>query len=441
MSDAIKPGKPRRLRVGLTGRFSDSGRAGPRRLVIIAVVGVSVIGLVVTLTLGGRHKPQFSFDARMKPVDALPGGLHSTPEQDALADRADTAQAQAAQRRGTSYTPPTAPSVAFQAAVPEPEQPAPAAAAPPPQPRFVGRPAQIYPASVVVPPLAFRPSPAVATAPPPVVPVAQQQQQQPQQLTDAQQQQLNQQVKDLFSQWGGRAPKTDVVLPPTDPAQNVSAEESADPPSSGSRTRRAADDSSDQLNSRHDGQVLIPAGRGIYAHPVLALSADQSSPAVFQADSGPIAGDRMIGSFSRQANRLIVRISTIIHLGQAIGADALVIAPDTLEASVASGVDQHYLERFALPAAAAFVQGLGQAIATTSNTTAVLSPLGGATTTTSLNFPQQLGVAAGAAASNIGSTLNQAAPKGPTITLDANVSVGVMFLSNVTYEPRGQVVP
>ena len=61
--------------------------------------------------------------------------------------------------------------------------------------------------------------------------------------------------------------------------------------------------------------------------------------------------------------------------------------------------------------------------------------MGGATTTTSLNLPQQLGVAAGAAAANIGATLSQAAPKGPTITLDANVSVGVMFLSNVTLQP------
>ena len=107
-----------------------------------------------------------------------------------------------------------------------------------------------------------------------------------------------------------------------------------------------------------------------------------------------------------------------------------------MEASGASGVDQHYLTRFALPAAAAFVQGLGAAIATTSNTTAVLSPLGGATTSTNLNIDQQLGVAAGAAAANLGSTLNAAAPKGPTITLDANVAVGVMFLSNVTYSPR-----
>jgi intracellular multiplication protein IcmE len=54
-----------------------------------------------------------------------------------------------------------------------------------------------------------------------------------------------------------------------------------------------------------------------------------------------------------------------------------------------------------------------------------------------LNFQQQLGVAAGAAAGQIGTALNQAAPKGPTIKLEANVAVGVIFLAPVTIH-RGE---
>jgi intracellular multiplication protein IcmE len=200
----------------------------------------------------------------------------------------------------------------------------------------------------------------------------------------------------------------------------------------GARSRDAAAAMPVSTKAVDSGQILVPAGRGVYAHPVLALSSDETSPVVMQADSGPIAGDRMIGTFAKEANRLIIHISTIIHNGEPIGCDGVVTAPDTMEASVASQVDEHYVARFLLPAAAAFVQGLGQAIATTSNTTAVLSPLGGATTTTHLNLNQQLGVAAGAAAQQVGSTINQEAPKGPTISLEANVAVGVMFLSNVT---------
>ena len=127
----------------------------------------------------------------------------------------------------------------------------------------------------------------------------------------------------------------------------------------------------------------------------------------------------------------MVRINTIEHQGQSIGVDAIVTAPETMETTVASSVDQHYLARFALPAAAAFVAGLGQALATTSNTVGVLSPLGGTSYATQLNFSQQAGVAAGVAAQQLATTLSQQAPHGPTVHLDANVSVGVMFLADV----------
>jgi intracellular multiplication protein IcmE len=109
----------------------------------------------------------------------------------------------------------------------------------------------------------------------------------------------------------------------------------------------------------------------------------------------------------------------------------LAIAPDSMETAIASSVDEHYLERFALPAAAAFVSGLGQAIAL-SNSTTQLSPYGGALTSYGpLNFKQQAGIAAGAAAAQVGQTLQQETPKGPTVNLAANVGVGVIFLSNV----------
>ncbi len=141
----------------------------------------------------------------------------------------------------------------------------------------------------------------------------------------------------------------------------------------------------------------------------------------------------MIGSFQKNDNdRLIVRIMTVEHHGVPLDVRGLVVSPDTMETAVASSVDEHYLERFALPAAAAFVAGLGQAVAMT-NATTQLSPLGGATTQMgSLNLKQQAMVGAGAAAAQVAQTLQQETPKGPTVHLAANVGVGVMFLGNVS---------
>jgi intracellular multiplication protein IcmE len=106
----------------------------------------------------------------------------------------------------------------------------------------------------------------------------------------------------------------------------------------------------------------------------------------------------------------------------------VMVAPDTMETAVASGVDEHYFTRFALPIAAAFVEGLGQAIQQ-SNSTIVQSPLGGVTAYNKLNLGQEMGIAAGTAGGTAAGLIDQAVPHGPTITLAAGVDVGVLFLS------------
>ena len=410
--------------------FNHSGSAGPRRLAAIMVVSVATLGVAGGVVFMGRQQPLLSQDARLARMDPLPGGLHSTPEQDALGLAANDQEAQAAFRKGASYTPPLAPSQPASALPPHVDTPVPDARAPS-RPIFVGRTLRPVPRAYLPPVEATFPTttPAVQSEPQmqPIAVAAPAIDQQGQPL-------YSKQIGDMFSQWGGRVPKTDVLMPPT---QNDSGDATDSSSQSGAGLNTHSRSSAPaappvSAGAADEGNILVPAGRGVYAHPVLALSSDESSPVVLQADSGPLAGDRMIGTFAKQADRLVIHVSTIIHNGENIGCDGVVTAPDTMEASVASKIDEHYISRFLLPAAAAFVNGLGQAIETTSNSVAVLSPLGGATTTNHLNIQQQLGVGAGAAAAQLSQTLSQEAPKGPTVSLEANVAVGVMFLSNVT---------
>lgn len=425
-----RPVKSKRTRPLLTA----AGRAGPRRLLLLTIAAGSIVGLGAVAMTRGINASSVSADARRRGVDPLPGGFLTSPEQDAVAFHADTKAAETALIERRSSTPPLSPSVrlvdgklqsesdASIRRVPTGPPPRPLANAAPPPP--------VYPPPIVIPAVArvVEPPSNPPASPKPQATQVQYQQAQ-QSRNDAQQRNYDQQMKDLLDQWAARPPHTDVVLPPP--------ENRGDPASPGSpqtTPSRAPDLPGIQsVSNRQDagGQILVPAGRGIYAHPILKLSSDTGGPVVLQADSGLIAGDRLIGSFTQQGNRLVIKIDNVIHHGEPISASGFVVSPDTKEAGVASDVDQNLLSRFILPAAAAFVQGLGSAIATTSNTAAVLSPFGGATTSTNLNINQQLGVAAGVAASNIGSTLNAAAPRGPTVTLDAGVTVGVMFLSNV----------
>lgn len=406
-----------------------AGHAGPRRLLVIGGIAIVMLGSIIAVSMIHHRPPSQSKATRMPYINPLPGGLQSNPQQDALALRSAQEQADAALEAGRSYTPPMAASEPMQAPriVVEPDP----AVAPAPAPGRPGPHIGIPPARVPVPTVY---KPAVPAAHPVVV-----QSSQPTQVPQAQQQAYRAAVNQLLQNWDGQAPRTDVVLPP---AAAVAADQSSEPspvqPVRHAQAAVAAAPKSVVIDPvpAETGRILMPAGRGIYAHTVLSVNSDTGGPLVLHADSGPIAGDRLIATFSKNGyDRLVVRVTTVDHRGKPLDANAIVVAPDSMETAVASSVDEHYLERLLLPAAAAFVQGLGQALATTSNIQTVLSPLGGASYATHLNLSQQLGVGAGAAAQQVGTALNNEAPKGPTVSLAANVNVGVMFLTPLTEAP------
>ena len=142
MSNAAIPNKPSRF--AGRGMWSGAGRAGPRRLLIIGVSAVALTAVLVGVTLDGKSKPVVSSDARMQAVNGNPGGLYSDPEQNALALHANDTAANAALAKGTSYTPPLAPSVPVVNETPAPP-PTAASAAPLPAQHFA-LPAQQIPA-------------------------------------------------------------------------------------------------------------------------------------------------------------------------------------------------------------------------------------------------------------------------------------------------------
>lgn len=426
--------------------FNSAGKAGPLRLVLIGGTIFAVIGTIAAASLIRTSEPPQSRDARMQTVNPLPGGPNSNPNQDRLALLHDQREAAKAASQGQSFTPPFSPS----------------------RPISLQAPAGVSDSAPIItnPTPAIPPAPAVhivQPAPPqPVAPAARpiQQVAQTNQGESRDDQMFRAAVLDTLNGWGGRPSRTDVVIPPTRAEQAGGSGGDGDGASGEGRyggfggrasgegryggSGRVAEDRGSAATPASTmartlpQQVLVPAGRGIYAHTVVAVNSDTGGPIVLQADTGPLAGDRLIGSFGKAgtSDLLVVRVQSVVHNGQSIAVDGVVIAPDSMETAVATSVDQHYLSRFILPAAAAFVQGLGQAIATTSNTQSVLSPFGGAAYSTHLNIDQQLGVAAGVAGARIGAALNQAAPRGPTVNLAANAGVGVMFLSNVSVPQR-----
>jgi len=410
-----------------TGLFGGAGRGGPGRLVAIGGVLACMVGGAFLLSVRHGNGPPVSQVTKMKPSNLLPGGLQGTPAQDALQKKDSQEKARAAEEAHKSYTPPIPSSTAFTG----------------PLPGEVGMGAPVAPDVSMVKPMP--PAPAIVTPAPPTYthpehavfdrPAGENEisgarvtkiaagdvgGDETSEEGKSSREQRQKAIGDLVNSWSSRPPQTTVVIEPT------ALKQGADDP----LAKVGAKGANSGVTSE---RVLVPAGRGIYAHTVVAVDSDTNGPIVLEADTGPISGDRMIGTFSKSGNdRLIVKVETVEHRGAPLEANGVVIAPDSMETAVASSIDEHYVERFVLPAASAFMSGLGQAVAL-GNSTSTVSPFGGTTQTFGpLTFKQEALVAGGAAASAVSTALSAETPKGPTVHLAANVSVGVMFLSNLS---------
>ena len=390
-----------------SGVFSGAGRGGPGRLLVIAGVGVAMAAVLVVAAMTSQKPNMESRVAKMRAINLLPGGLQSTPAQDALLVRHSQAEAAKAEAKREGFTPPMPGSVPLKSPAPkeigvDPQQPV--------------KVADLGVHIVPVPPPAY-----VApdrSSPPLIEKVSSSD-------TAEMDPETRRAVNDLFNGWDVRAPRTDIVLTPAVERSLEGNGRTDGEPMRGTAAAPAVAVSTART-------VLVPAGRGVYAHTIVSVNSDTGGPIILEADTGPLAGDRLLGTFAKsQGDRLIVRVTTAEHRGKSLEVAGIVVSPDTMETSVASAIDEHYAERFILPAAAAFVSGLGQALAY-SNAMTTVSPFGGTSTQYGqLNFKQQLGVGAGAAGANVGQTLQQSVPKGPTIILGANVGVAVMFLTDV----------
>lgn len=242
---------------------------------------------------------------------------------------------------------------------------------------------------------------------------------------------------ELLRAWAPTPAVVDVQLPLQGRAGSGSGTANSiyaqSPPGSAPQTATATAATTTVGGSESPRRLLMPAGRGIYGHAVLEANSDIGGPVIVEIDSGPLVHDRVSGTFQRQDDRLVITFDKLmIGNSDPISVSAFAVSPDTAETGVASEVNEHYVTRIVLPAAAAFVQGLGNAIQN-GNTTSVSSGLG-VSSYTKLNLSQQVGVGAGTAAQQLGQILQKATPQEPTVILKRDDPVGVMFAQPV-YAP------
>jgi intracellular multiplication protein IcmE len=179
--------------------------------------------------------------------------------------------------------------------------------------------------------------------------------------------------------------------------------------------------------------TIVPAGKIEYAQMILEANSDIPGPVVALIASGQFNGGKLLGKFTSQEEYLVITFDTLVtKKGTSVPVNAYAIDPATSLTGVATDVDHRYLKRIILPAAAKFVEGLGEAYAETTETTSQNST----TTTTSsedLDTKQEFGKAVSDAAATVGEVLSEEGNSTkPLVVVAAGTPLGVLFMSPIT---------
>ena len=187
-------------------------------------------------------------------------------------------------------------------------------------------------------------------------------------------------------------------------------------------------------NQPSDVVILLPAGTIEYAQLMTEANTDAPGPVLAQIVSGPLAGSRAIGSFKASDEYITLQFNTVVVDGIAYGTDAIALDPKTANPGMITEIDKKYFTRVILPAAAAFIEGLGGAIAETGSTTLTVATGGSSSssTTEDLDTKQEFFKAVEEAAEKVGEMLDEEADNAePMLRVAAGTPMALLFVKPV----------
>ena len=190
-------------------------------------------------------------------------------------------------------------------------------------------------------------------------------------------------------------------------------------------------------------KVLVRAGTIMHAVLKTGVNSDEPGPVLAEIISGPYRGASVIGMVTgsnQNAENVVLQFNSLSPTNSetSLQMQGYAVNPDSSNLGLATDVDHHYLERFGLVFAAAFLQGYGQAVQQ-SGATAVVNPLGGTTvvnpTTTAT---QQSKIALGTLGQSMAQAFSKNTQRPTTIRVAAGTPIGILVMQDVLQQPNGQ---
>ncbi len=202
-----------------------------------------------------------------------------------------------------------------------------------------------------------------------------------------------------------------------------------------------ANDASNAAGATAQPPVAIKAGSILFGVIDTALDSDSpGTPVLATIVTGPYRGARLMGGFTATKQALAVQFNlmTLPNGASGIPINAWAIDAKTANNAVATNVDNHYLLRYGMLFASAFLQGFGNAYQNYTYCNPGAQNCSVINTSGNSNLPSNSVTAQTAAyqgLGQLGTSLSQAAAQQfntpPTITVDQGTGIGVLFMSDV----------
>ena len=178
--------------------------------------------------------------------------------------------------------------------------------------------------------------------------------------------------------------------------------------------------------------VLLPAGEIVYAQLLTEANTDVPGPVLALIVSGPLAGNKVLGSFKENNELLTLNFDTIVYNGESFPVEGVALDPKTTLPGMATEVDHRYLQRIVLPMAAAFVEGAAQAISDSGLTTVTIQGETVAEETEEADSGQQIASGVEEAGQELRDILDEMADDTKVmVRIASGTPLGILFLEPV----------
>ena len=179
--------------------------------------------------------------------------------------------------------------------------------------------------------------------------------------------------------------------------------------------------------------IAVKPGDMLYAVVETGVNSDVPSAVMASVVVGPFKGARLLGSFQRFEERLVLAFSrAILPTGEDFQLEAYAVDPSTSEASVATSVDTHFFSRWGGLIAASFLEGLSTAKRFSGSQSTIYGGVGGVTDQMIWNTyspADQLWIAAGKVGEKASRIFERNFDRPPTVYLEQGTPVGVLVLN------------